>query len=187
MSANAAHSTADDPQAMAAGPGRKHTLRSVTLCALAVLAFGLAYNQSPLYTSNQNQYFLHGAARAGLGFLSADWLANTADPTPVFSWIVEWTFRLLPPAPFYLEYLLLFGVYLTGVWLLADALFALRTSSTRALFFLAIMVLLHSAVLRLIQRQLLGETWEYLWGGSAWQPARLPWSTRSLSRTGTPT
>jgi hypothetical protein len=137
----------------------------VALCALAVLAFGLAYKQSPLYTSNQNQYFPHGAARAGFGFLSGDWLANTADPTPVLNWIVEWTFRLLPPAAFYLEYLLLFGAYLTGAWLLADALFELRTSSTRALLFLAIMVLLHSAALRLIQGQLLGEPWEYLWDG----------------------
>ena len=51
--------------------------------------FGVSYTQAPLYYSNQNQYFLHGLAAAGLGDLHQDWLANTKDPTPVFSWIVE--------------------------------------------------------------------------------------------------
>jgi hypothetical protein len=135
------------------------------LGALAILAFGLAYGQSPLYTSNQNQYFLHGAARAGLGFLGEDWLANTVDPAPVFSWIVEGTFRFLPPAAFYLEYLGLAGVYLIGLWLLADSLFDLRSSAARSLLFLALVVVLHSAALRLVQGRLLGEAWEYLWDG----------------------
>jgi hypothetical protein len=31
---------------------------------------GLAYGQAPLYTSNQNQYFLHGLAQAGQGLLA---------------------------------------------------------------------------------------------------------------------
>ena len=29
--------------------------------------FGLIYAQSPLYTNNQNTYFLHGLAKAGVG------------------------------------------------------------------------------------------------------------------------
>ena len=133
--------------------------------ALAALALGLAYGQSPLFSSNQNQFFLHGAARAGIGFLAQDWLANTADPTPAFTWLVEWTYRLLPPAAFHLEYLLLIGVYLAGLWLLADTAFGLHTSVRRTLLFLVIVVVLHSAALRLIQGRLLGETWQYLWDG----------------------
>jgi hypothetical protein len=156
-----AHAARSTPEHVSRGP----RLRLAALCTLAALAFGLSYGQSPLYTSNQNQYFLHGAARAGIGSLNEDWLANTADPTPVFSWIVEWTFRLLPPVAFYLEYLLLFGVYLAGLWLLANALFELRRSGTRALLFLALVVILHSAALRLVQGRLFGETWEYLWDG----------------------
>ena len=126
---------------------------------------GLAYGQSPLISSNQNQYFLHGAARAGIGFLRQDWLAGTADPTPVFSGIVEWTYRLLSPAAFHVEYLLLFGVYLAGLWLLADSAFGLRGSAGRTLLFLVLVVTLHSAALRLVEGRLLGETWEYLWDG----------------------
>lgn len=132
---------------------------------LAALAFGLAYSQAPLYTSNQNQYFLHGAARAGLGFLHQDWLANTADPTPVFSGIVEWTFRLLPPAAFHIEYLALLAVYLAAAWLIADSAWPLRGSRLRPLIFLALLTLLHSAALRQVQGQLLGAAWEHQWDG----------------------
>lgn len=145
--------------------GGRDSLRRAALWVLAILALGLAYGQSPLFTSNQNQYFLHGAASAGIGFLRQDWLAGTADPTPVFSWIVEWTYRLLPPAAFHLEYLVLIGIYLVSLWLLADGLFELRASGVRALLFLVFVVLLHSAALRLTQGRLLGETWEYLWDG----------------------
>jgi len=143
-------------------PGRVRLLGG---SLLAALAFGLAYSQAPLYTSNQNQYFLHGAARAGLGFLHQDWLANTADPTPVFSWMVEWTYRLLPLAAFHVEYLALLAVYLAALWLLADAAFRLRGPGPRSLFFLALVIGLHSAALHWAQRTLLGEGWEYLWDG----------------------
>ena len=153
------------PNSGGAEPTRPDRSLRLSAWALAALALGLAYGQSPLFSSNQNQYFLHGAARAGIGFLAQDWLANTADPTPVFSWLVEWTYRLLPPAAFHIEYLLLFAVYLAGLWLLADSAFGLHTSVRRTLLFLAIVVVLHSAALRVIQGRLLGETWEYLWDG----------------------
>jgi len=150
------------PDARRTQPGR---VRLWVGGLLAALAFGLAYSQAPLYTSNQNQYFLHAAARTGAGSLSQDWLANTADPTPVFSWLVEVTYRLLPPAAFYLEYLALLAVYLAAAWLIADSVWPLRGSRLRVLFFLAILTLLHSAALRQVQGQLLGEAWEYLWDG----------------------
>ena len=64
--------------------------------------FALVYTQLPLFNSNQFQYFLHGMAQAGYGFLSQDWLARTADPTPVFSALVNITFRIFhSEAPVY--------------------------------------------------------------------------------------
>src|SRR5262245_38939014 len=66
------------------------------------LVFSLACGQAPLYYSNQNQYFLRGLAAAGHGSLHDDWLANTRDPTPVFSWLVALTARFLPPATFHI-------------------------------------------------------------------------------------
>ncbi|HEY62281.1 MAG TPA: hypothetical protein G4N95_06475, partial [Anaerolineae bacterium] len=75
--------------------------------------FTLAYSQAPLYTSNQNQYFLHGLAKAGYGFLANDWLANTLDSTPVFSLIVKTLYALFHwQGLFYGVFGLLSGVYL---------------------------------------------------------------------------
>ncbi|MGD8864207.1 MAG: hypothetical protein PVI81_01310, partial [Anaerolineales bacterium] len=89
---------------------------SVLISLGLIVLFGLIYSQAPLYTSNQNQYFLHGAAAAGVGTLENDWLANTVDPTPVFSKLVELTFLLRVPFLFHLYYVLLLGLYLYSVW-----------------------------------------------------------------------
>ena len=60
------------------------------LLILLAAGFALAHTQSPLFFSNQNQYLLHGLADAGYGHLSHDWLANTKDPTPAFSFLNLW-------------------------------------------------------------------------------------------------
>src|ERR1700732_3997820 len=73
--------------------------------------FGIAYTQAPLYYSNQNQYFLHGLAMAGDGCLDRDWLANTKDPTPLFSAIVAFTYGFLHEIAFHVYYILILGCY----------------------------------------------------------------------------
>ena len=55
---------------------------------ILAIIFGFAYTQLPMYASNQNQYLLHGYAES-TGELANDWLANTADQTPVFSAFVK--------------------------------------------------------------------------------------------------
>ncbi len=119
--------------------------------------FAILYSQSPLYTSNQNQYFLHGLARAGLGFLNRDWLAGTPDPTPVFSTLIYLTYALTHSVLlFYIYYALLMGVYLFSVYDLMDLLFDLRRSKTRSLLFLALFLGAHSAALRYLLSRLAG-------------------------------
>src|SRR5262245_43371058 len=94
------------------GPRSSHrSLPAVLSCLFWAFGFGLSYTQVPLYYSNQNQYFLHGLAQSDRGLLKEDWLANTADPTPVFTRVVELTNRYLHEAFFYLYYLLLLGIY----------------------------------------------------------------------------
>src|SRR5437867_1808576 len=73
-------------------------LRAAAAFLFWACVFAAVYCQAPLYYSNQNQYFLHGLADAGVGFLGDDWLANTKDPTPVFSLLVAATMRSLTPA-----------------------------------------------------------------------------------------
>src|SRR4051812_47995736 len=98
-----------------APPGRCHPMTTTPTRRLAVLlflfGFSVAYCQAPLYYSNQNQYFVHGLAQAGRGFLADDWLATTADPTPVFSALVAFTVRYLHPWLFHVYYALILGVY----------------------------------------------------------------------------
>jgi hypothetical protein len=126
---------------------------------------GLAYGQAPLYTSNQNQYFLHGLAQAGRGLLAEDWLANTTDPAPVFTWLVAFTVRYLPQAAFYIYYFLLFSVYLYSLRRIADRLFGLERSRTARWIFLAFIFVTHSAALHVLLGRGLGGEWQYLFDG----------------------
>lgn len=81
------------------------------LVLLGFLAlFALAYSQGPLYSSNQNTYFLHGLAAAD-PVLAEDWLARTADPIPLFSGLVYLTRTVLGEWAFYLWHVLLVAVY----------------------------------------------------------------------------
>jgi hypothetical protein len=113
-----------------------------------------------LYYSNQNQYFLHGLARAGEGLLAEDWLAQTLDPTPVFSALVALTARYLHPWLFYLYYALLQGAY-------AAALLALFVKmvgpdvARRWPVFAALLLAAHAALLRWCSYRWLGQ--DYPW------------------------
>ncbi len=126
------------------------------------LLFALAYAQSPLYTSNQNQYFLHGLAAAGYGDLKRDWLANTLDPTPVFSELVEWTLRVFrQEALFYGYYAILMAIYLIAWLHSAWQVFHLPEASHR-LALAAVFILIHSAALRFALARLIGVNWTYI-------------------------
>lgn len=142
---------------------RASWLQGVGAFLLLTLVFSLGYTQSPLYTSNQNQYFLHGAAQAGLGFLKADWLANTFDPTPVFSLLAYLTYRFLHyPAFFYLYYALLMGIYIYSLFGITTLLFPLRSSQAKTLAFLALLITGNSAALRFGLSRAIGDNWTYL-------------------------
>jgi len=116
--------------------------------------FALVCTQAPLYYSNQNQYFLHGLAQGGLGHLNEDWLANTLDPTPVFSKLIEWTYRFLNEEWVCFYYVLIFGVYRQSL----VGLGSLRLPNPEGLpsrwLFLALLLLVHSAAARYLSGQL---------------------------------
>src|SRR5688572_3588681 len=86
------------------------------------VVFAVAHTQSPLYFSNQNQYFLHGLAAGGRGDLDRDWLANTRDPTPVFSSAVAVAYRVFGEWPLQAGYFVLLGVYFVSLVALVHAL-----------------------------------------------------------------
>lgn len=123
--------------------------------------FALAHTQAPLYWSNQNQYFLHGLAAGGLGKLHDDWLANTADPTPVFSAGVAGTFRGLGPTIFYLAYALLLAVYFLSLMALGTATPSGVRSDMGRLRLGVGLIAIHAAICRWGSVQLFGA--DYPW------------------------
>ena len=141
----------------------KGLLRSIiSFLALSTL-FAIGYSQSPLYTSNQNQYFLHGLASAGYGDLAEDWLANTLDATPLFSKLVELSYNLLHQSSiFYVYYALLMGIYLYSLIGIADRLLNLHASRAKSLAFTALLIGVHSAGLRFALSRWLGINWTYV-------------------------
>lgn len=138
-------------------------MKKLALTLFWTLLFAAAYTQSPLYTSNQNQYFLHGLANAGVGFLSEDWLAKTPDTVPVFNALVEWTVRIFHSnLLFYGYYALLMGVYLFSLLGIANLLFNINKDRTHRWLFLAAMIVVHSAALRFAISKVAAADWAYV-------------------------
>jgi hypothetical protein len=151
----------DRDQQISARSKRLGGVKAVLSFLFWAIMFGVAYTQPPLYYSNQNQYFLHGLARGGDGFLDEDWLANTADPTPVFSGLVAFTYRHLHESFFYLYYLLILGVYCHALADIFVVLSGRRPAPLTRLAFLVLVVALHSALLRWSSCRLFGV--DYPW------------------------
>lgn len=136
---------------------------------LLALTFGLTYTQTLLYDGNQNTKFLHGLAHAGLGFLNADWMANTADPLPVFSFLVQVTYTYLTPYAFYVFYFLIFGVYIVSILGIASLVFKMDRSRTVYLLYLALILAVYSERLKIFETKMIGVTSELLHTGVAAQ------------------
>ncbi len=133
----------------------------------AGVLFALAYTQPPLYYSNQNQYFLHGAARAGRGDLRAsDWLSATADPTPVFStgvMLAEGTG--VGPWPVFAAFGLLCAVYFASLWALVGCSPLAPRTRGGCVLWAGVLTALHSGAARAVSVHALGA--DYPWYAQA--------------------
>ncbi len=112
------------------------------LFILGTAAFAVAYTQWPLYSENQHTKFLQGLAAAGYSNLQSDWLANTIDPLPAFSFLVEATDRWLDPTFFYLFHALLLGVYLFSLIGIMNRTVGLNRTWAGPVYFAVIMIAL---------------------------------------------
>lgn len=146
------------PAAARAADDRVATPRYAAWAQVLVLTavFGAAYSQFPLYYSAQNQYFFHGLMHSGLGLLRQDWVAQTPDPWPLFSALVEFTHLYLDAHAFYVYFILLLGVYLFSLVGIASAIFPIKTTRGRYLAYLALLVGVHSPVLGALSSKLIG-------------------------------
>lgn len=120
------------------------------------VVFGTACTQAPLYFSNQNQYLLHGAAEAGVGYLEDDWLAQTLDPTPLFSGLVAVVYQYLDPRVLYVLFLLIFGIYFQSMVGIFETLAGKTVTPALRLLFCYLLILTHAALPRLASTHTLG-------------------------------
>lgn len=111
-------------------------------------AFAAAYSQRALYFSNQHTKFLTGLARGGMGYLREDWLAHTIDPFPIFSALVEATWRFGAPWLFYLQFSLLVALYGLASLLIASGWMLDKSRRLPLWIFAALMLAVHAWFLR---------------------------------------
>ncbi|MCJ7682584.1 MAG: hypothetical protein MUP70_17780 [Candidatus Aminicenantes bacterium] len=123
---------------------------------LLALLFAFALGQDPLYTSNQNNYFLYGLAKAEKGRLAEDWTANTSDPVPLFSAVVAFVYHHLHPFFFHVIYGLITMAYFLALLMIAGALDRMRRGPPFWYLFSAILIVLHSRALLLLGEKFLG-------------------------------
>jgi hypothetical protein len=142
---------------------------ALVLFAFMAVTFGLAYTQPLLYDGNQNTKFLHGLAQAGMGYLKDDWLAQTVDPLPAFSFVVSFTYLYLSESFFYFYYILIFGIYAWSLAGIASHLFKIDRSLARYLVFFAALLALHSDRLQILTNKTLDLNMEFLQFGLAGQ------------------
>ncbi|NTU92592.1 MAG: hypothetical protein HGB29_04770 [Chlorobiaceae bacterium] len=122
-------------------PLRQRNFKIVTLPGW--LALGFAWSivalQEPLFTENQNTKFLHAAARTGQGFLGRDWMANTIDPLPAFTMLIETLFRLDSIWLVYLLFPVLLALLLFSLTSIADRLYGIRRNAAAMALFLGVL------------------------------------------------
>jgi hypothetical protein len=123
-------------------------LKPARRCELAVAVIGCvlfagAYRQSPLFSGNQNTYFLWGLARAGFGHLSSDWLANLTDPVPLFTALVHVVQQAGSHWMFYALHGLLVAAYALSLFLLVGCVLPKRSSVTATVVAIALLTHIH--------------------------------------------
>ena len=110
------------------------SLKAIALTFLLAVFFAGAYGQWPLYSSNQNTYFLTGIALAQAGPLQQDWLVNCTNHIPVFSAYVFSVIEWLSPDAFYFAHAALVALYaLCLIWLIRRILKLPQSSPVLAL------------------------------------------------------
>jgi len=122
----------------------KHPKRLILFLVAGCLLFAGAYRQLPLFSSNQNTYFLHGLARAGYGYLSSDWLAQQTDHVVVFSSFVSLIHLYGWPWVFYGLQAVLAAIYIGSLYGIARRVFPTDSHFLWSGLFLAFMTLIHS-------------------------------------------
>jgi len=123
---------------------------------VVTVVFGIAYSQFSLFFLAQNEYFFYGLARAGYGFIRDDWLAQSSDSWPLFSLLVQVTYRYLDLRLVYAYYVIVLGIYAYALLGIASTLFGIDGTRPRYLVALALLTALHAPVVAFVSRRIFG-------------------------------
>ncbi len=96
---------------------------------------------------NQCIYFFWGMMNSGFGFLENDFLATQADPFPLFSWVVQYSFRFFGSNCFLFWYWLLNLVYVVAFFEIMDVVRATPSPLERAGVRLLLFLFAHSTLI----------------------------------------
>jgi hypothetical protein len=130
------------------------------LSFIAAIIFAVAHTQPALYYSNQNQYFLHGLANAGMGNLASDWLAQTQDPTPLFSLGIQLGYQL-GTWTYHAAFIGLLMLYFLSLWAMVLKCHFAPQKPSGQLLLSSLIIVSHSGVLRSLSVWLTGV--DYPW------------------------
>lgn len=131
------------------------------LLLLAGAAFVVAYTQSPVGFSNQNQYLLHAEALAPGSLLADDWLAQTRDPTPLFTAWVALTRFEFPAIPIFATYAAILVLYVVSFASILSSTVGLPSSRAGRTILFSLLLLSHAALWRWLSVQVCGV--DYPW------------------------
>lgn len=135
-----------------------HKLKFIGEFLILAVVFSLAYTQEPIFNSpensvsdgNQHTKYLQGLAQAGFGFLNQDWLANTIDPLPTFSFLVKISYQLLhSDILFYGNYLILRGIYIFSLLGIANYLFNIKKNKINYIICFTVLVAIHTITIKI--------------------------------------
>lgn len=131
--------------ALAEGKLGKYTWAAFLL--LVSIALFFIYPADVILTGNQYIYFFWGMKNAGIGYLANDFLAQEADPFPLFSLIVTFTETYLGKWLYYVLYWLVGLVYVVSLFNLAKHVFGEKKLTPFWVPFATLFLVLHATPL----------------------------------------
>jgi len=114
-----------------------------TFHLLMGLFLTLVYPFQPLFSGNQNVYFLWAFAKTGVGSLPLDPLLQQADPFPLFSFLIYSLITFLKPWIVYILYSLIGSIYTYSIFGITNIFYGIY--KRHLLPFTALFLVLHAS------------------------------------------
>jgi hypothetical protein len=136
----------------------------MSVLALGMIIFVASKVYAPVFSGNQNTYFIHGLSNVGGNRLANDFLSVSADHVPVFSAFITAISAVLPPVSFQILHAAMLGIYFISVVGIARHLFSSYHKTVPLVLLVAILVGFQSPWLASLVPNSLVTLQNNLWG-----------------------